>query len=49
MGRYIYNALSDLAKALYRLIDIAMEHDLSSDEWMELEDLKSSSDYIRDF
>ena len=45
--RYIDNALSDLARALYRLIDIVMEHDLSNDEWMELEDLKNSIDDIK--
>lgn len=47
MDRSVEMALSDLAEALYELIDIEMKHDLNDGDWMKLDDLKHSIAYIK--
>lgn len=47
-GRYLPEILSDLAKAVDKLVEVAIRHDslLDDDDYIELINLKDSIQYI---
>lgn len=47
MDKYVGMALGDLARALYKLLEVVMEHDdLSDEDCSELYDLQYSIKYM---